>query len=210
MRASAPILVLACLLLTTDQGVAVQGLPGSLPKAAGDVESVIFVEYSPADLVDLVRESNLIARVLVLSGRSRLSSDNSSIETDCALQLLETYVANEAALASPTIVVTRPGGQLTIDGRSVKAYETDFPSFEPSEEYVLFLRRGSDGTSCVIPYGGQGAFREAGGFSEQVSEKNGKFREERGRVSSLAFRRDSRVGQEVVATEIERRSAFSS
>lgn len=161
-----------------------QSAPGS--------EFIITREFAPAELADLVKESDLIVRALVVEGRSRLSIDERGIETDYQVRILEIYAASQMLNVGRSIVVTRPGGTLMIDGRTILQRETDFPPFENNGEYVLFVKLEPSSGRYVVPFGGQGAFRETGGLSEQVAQFNGKFKGERGSVPTLQFAQEIR------------------
>jgi hypothetical protein len=154
----------------------------------GGIALLVLREFSPADLSDLVAESDLIARVLVAEGRSRLSRDERRIETDYSVQILETYFQGQTVQSDTSIVVSRPGGVLTIDGHAVTGREPDFPLFQAGEEYVRFDPQSK---LYIVPHGAQGAFREVGGFAEQVSSE-GKIKSERGKLPSAGFAEEIR------------------
>jgi hypothetical protein len=88
-----------------------------------------------------------------------------------------------------TLVVTRPGGTITLEGRTVRSTEPDFPPFELGDEYILFLERLRDG-SLGVYYGAQGAFKVSAETVEQVSRFNADWKQKHGVVGLSAFRRE--------------------
>lgn len=108
------------------------------------------------------------------------------------MQVLETYFSSASSEPDPNIVVTRPGGALVIDGRTISSREPDFPQFVAGEEDVLFVRWEPQQKAYVVPRGAQGAFRELAGFLEQVSTSEGEIRAERGNVPSPTLTQEIR------------------
>jgi hypothetical protein len=146
-----------------------------LKRTTGDLELTRTREFSPADLSDLVRTSDAVVRIVAGTGRSRITTDELSIETDYSVTVLDSYGSGNGAPAQGSrIVVTKTGGSLTVEGRTVRAFEPDFPEFVEGVEYVLFLVRDARNNTFVVSHGGQGAFRLVTGECEQVSKRNGK------------------------------------
>jgi hypothetical protein len=108
------------------------------------------------------------------------------VTTDYSVQVVETYAAKKV-LDGQIVVVTKPGGEMVIDGFPVASYERDFPPFAAGEEYVLFLRTDGRDNTFVLPDGGQGAFRNSGGSVEQMSTKFGTWNHEHGRMALPGF-----------------------
>jgi hypothetical protein len=158
-------------------------IPEKVKKAKAGTHIVITRQISPADLPVLVQSSALVARVIVSSGESRLSANQSEIETDYRVSVVDVY-RGAASVAGTVIVVSRPGGRLMIEGQLVTAAEDNFPAFRNGEEYVLFLSRSQSGDIYFVNFGAQGAFLQADGFLEQVY---GSVKQERGRQSDDAF-----------------------
>jgi hypothetical protein len=155
--------------------------------SSGNLEFSTDREFSPADVTELVREAEVIVRGVVESANSRLSTDERRIESDYKLRIVDTYLASPGLQAGDAIVVSRPGGVLTIEGRVIVDRESDFPPFQPGEEYVLFLQLTSQRGVYIVPHGAQGAFIQANGYVEQVATTNGKVKSARGRIATDAF-----------------------
>lgn len=160
--------------------------------SGGEVEFTIEREFSPADLADLVQESDLVARVLIGQSRGRLSADERRIETDYTGQVLERYVSRKPASIEENILLVRPGGVVTVGTRMVSATERDFPPFQIGEEYLLFLRFDRERKTYILPRGAQSAFRLTEGLAEQVATSEGKIKAERGALRSEALTQEIR------------------
>jgi hypothetical protein len=158
-----------------------------LKRTKGDIEFTRTREFSPADLPDLVRASDTVVRVVAGTGLSRISEDELSIETDYSVTVLDVYGARSGLVQGSRIVVTKPGGSLTIDGRAVRAFEPDFPALVEGTEYILFLVHDPRNGRFVVSHGGQGAFQLITGEFEQVSKHDGKSKSERGRIPFAPF-----------------------
>lgn len=75
-------------------------------------------------------------------GVSSPTVDQGFIYTDWDLTVEQSFKDASESPIEPgqTIVVTRPGGELTVNGRHVDATDEDFPRFHAGEEVVLYLR----------------------------------------------------------------------
>ena len=75
------------------------------------------------------------------TGKSHVNDDKSWLYSDWTFTVEEVLKDNAAApvQAGATILVTRPGGQLVINGRLVSANCADFREFIAGQEYLLFL-----------------------------------------------------------------------
>ena len=186
--------VVLALLLTKFSGLptAQEKLEEIVRRTGGNVSFLINRQITPADVPDLVAQADLIVRVLVIEGRSRLTSDEQKIETNYTVQILEVYLERQPISSGQKIVVTKPGGTISLLGHSVTMLETDFPEFESSEEYVLFLDQDRVRQINRVVYGSQGAFRLEGGHADQVSRTTGKIKQERGKLPLAAFRQEIR------------------
>jgi hypothetical protein len=163
-------------------------LPEVVRRQRGQVEWYVTREFSPVDLSELVRDCDLIARVVVVGeSQSRLSTDERSIESDYTVRIVDRLFSRQAVQPGEAIVITKPGGAVTVDGYQVRTRERDFPDFQNGEEYVVFLKFDSSAKRYIVPFGAQGAFRNVGGVVEQVSRDTGTWNRERGPVSVLAF-----------------------
>jgi hypothetical protein len=190
-------LVVLALLLTNLLGlpstaVAQEKLEEVVRRTRGNVSFFVNRQITPADLPDLVAQADLIVRVLVIDGRSGLTSNEREIETNYTVQILEVYAERPPILAHQRIVVTKPGGTITSLGHSVTMAETDFPEFDTGEEYVLFLRQDRARQVNHVVFGSQGAFRLEGGYADQASKFTGKIKQERGKLPLPAFSQEIR------------------
>jgi hypothetical protein len=147
----------------------------------GAIEFQYLHEYSPADLPALVTSADTIARVVVMGAKSSLIGEK--IWTDFTVQVLSVRKGPQHLETKP-ITVRRDGGTVSIEGRMIKASDPEFPPFELSEEYVLFLRPAADG-HYVVAFGPQGAFKVEEGKVTQVHD--GEWNRERGPVDLSQF-----------------------
>lgn len=100
--------------------------------------------------------------------QSQLTEDESFIFTDYGMVIEEIIKDNSAAplQLSSVITVSRPGGEIKLNGKSVHAIDESFKPFEVNQQYALFLR-------FVPSTGGYRAF------------SNGSFQLHRGKVIKL-------------------------
>jgi hypothetical protein len=155
-------------------------LRDAVRRQQGDVSSSIHIEYEPATTTDLVRTADLIARILIQGEKSYLSKDETKVLTDNSAQVLEPVRQRRiAAPLPPAITIRRQGGTIMLEGRKVHAFENDFPPFELGVEYIVFLKRESDG-SFTLPYGAQSAFRVEGQAVDQMSRRRAAWKREHG------------------------------
>lgn len=199
MKRNAPRIwtVVFALLLTNLPGVssapaAQEKLEAIVRRTGGNVSFLVNRQITPGDMRDLVAQADLIVRVLVIDGRSRLTSNEQEIETNYTVQILEVYGERPGISAGQKIVVSKPGGTITLLGHSVTMAETDFPEFDSGEEYVLFLREDRERQINHVVFGSQGAFRLEGGYADQVSRTTGKIKQERGKLALPAFSQEIR------------------
>jgi len=92
------------------------------------------------ELTVLAFKSNLVVVGKAETRKSHVNDDKSWLYSDWTFTV-EVLKDNPAApvQAGATILVTRPGGQLVINGRLVNANCTDFREFISGQEYLLFL-----------------------------------------------------------------------
>ena len=159
------------------------GAPGvqenlrTLVRQHGHIAKAILNEYSPASFADLVKESDLVARVRVVKHRAALSSDETTVSTTYAAQLVEVlHSRGKEPATGGNIEVVRPGGTVVLDGHTVEVYEQDFPAFELGHEYVLFLREERT-RSYRVAHGAQGAFGIDNNLVDQMSRNNGAIKQ---------------------------------
>jgi hypothetical protein len=133
-------------------------------KKNGSMSILINKEHPPADLGLLIARADLVVRGVVLRGESSLLDNK--VVTHYAMRVLS-VIRGKTELEGTVVTVRREGGRLSVDGGTVFAHDPEFPFFEPTEEYVLFLRHSADGAYSV-PLGAQGAFRVDRGKVSQL------------------------------------------
>lgn len=164
-----------------------QTLPDSV-RQHGMVELTITNEYPLVSVSEIASSSDVIARVLVLQHQSRLTSDQRSIETDYAVQLLAVVRTKRPEVREGDIIhITKPGGEIVVDGKPIPAVERDFPPLDDGAEYVAFLKYRSKHIDFEFNFGAQGAFAIRDEFVNQVSKIFGEWNKERGRVALGTF-----------------------
>ncbi len=79
---------------------------------------------------------------IVADQSPHLTKEETFIFTDYTISVGEVFKENPAAVIEPggSIIVTRPGGTLILDGRSVKANDEDYPLLRLARRYLLFLQ----------------------------------------------------------------------
>jgi len=131
-------------------------IPDRLSKTSGDVRldravgtstGIEFPEPA-AVLENLSCNSDVIVLGKLGKGISSPTVDQGYIYTDWDLTVERSFKDTSQSPVEPgqTIVVTRPGGELTLNGRHVYALEDDFPRFHAGEEVLLYLRSLPVGT----------------------------------------------------------------
>jgi hypothetical protein len=118
-------------------------------------------------LADLAQRGDLIVRGLINEANSHLTKDETSIETDYTVLVLDQLFARGTIKHGQTIVVTREGGTVTVEGKKVTVTENAFKPFEIGDEYVFFLHLRPD-THYGLVAGPQAVFKNVGGEVEQV------------------------------------------
>ncbi len=175
------------LIVGLNTAVSSQTLPDSV-RQRGMVEQAITNEYPRASVREIAAGSDLIARVLVLQHQSHLTSDQRSIETDYTVQLLGVVRSKRPEIREGGILhVTKPGGEIFVDGKVIPALEPDFPALQDGAEYVAFLKYRPSHEDFEFHYGGQGAFVIRDEFVHQMSRIFGDWNEEHGKVAVGTF-----------------------
>ena len=97
--------------------------------------------YPPNYLTAMACEADAALVGTAQTSTSYMTDDERFLLTDWTFTVEEVLKNNpKSAIASgATIVVTRPGGILTINARTVRAIEENFRSFKKDERYLLFL-----------------------------------------------------------------------
>jgi hypothetical protein len=97
----------------------------------------------PPFLTAIVCDADVVV-VGVIKGRSQsqLTEDESFVFTDYEAAVEEVIKDNPAAPLHPgsAITISRPGGEITLNGKSVRALDESFRPFEMNQRYVFFLR----------------------------------------------------------------------
>jgi hypothetical protein len=134
-------------------GQDVQTIPETLSKTTGDLyirnnESPGFTgqaqdapAYPPHPLPAFACVADAVIVATAQTGTSHLTADQRFVYTNWGFSVEQVIKDNSKAhLASgKTIMVTRPGGKLQIDGRTVYAIHGNFKDFEPGARYLIFL-----------------------------------------------------------------------
>src|SRR5260370_16552276 len=129
------------------------GLSGQIPEmlsqTAADIQlraggaPVMRIELDPAnELGNVACESDLVVVGRTGQGVSHMTADKGFIYTDWSFAVESILKNNVKAPVQPgsQIVVTRPGGQLLINGRKVSAELEHFRSFGQDDDLLLYLR----------------------------------------------------------------------
>lgn len=100
-------------------------------------------EAPEAYLGELARSSDLIIRGRVTKRASQITEDDTFLFTDYDVIIVEVFKNNAAAPidAGKTIVVTRPGGKVVLDGVVVKATDSAYAALPiNTNDVVVFLQ----------------------------------------------------------------------
>lgn len=138
-------------------------IPGQIPNllsgTTGDVylgskqmpPMRVVIEDSTETLNQLSCGSDLVVLGKLGKGTSSPTVDQGYIYTDWDLTVEQVFKDTTTQTVQPrqTIVVTRPGGELTVSGRHVYALPAGFPKFHSGEEVVLYLKALPGGTFAL-------------------------------------------------------------
>lgn len=134
-----------------------------LSKGTGDVYAVCIVGISQhiqvpfsQQLVALAAGSDLVVLAKAETGTSHMSADKDFLYTDWNF-VTEEILKNNAYSAvetGATILVTRPGGKLQVDGRTVYADCPNFLSFANGQQYLLYLQFIPETGAYALRWGG--------------------------------------------------------
>jgi hypothetical protein len=113
---------------------------------ADDIEGGIMTDidtppYPPVTLVDLACFADAVVLATPVASVSHLTADKTFLYSDWTMHVEEVLqdTPKEPIGGKETIAVVRPGGKLTIDGRTIYGKATDFPDFHSGDRYLLFL-----------------------------------------------------------------------
>ena len=143
-------------------------------KATGSFERVIVTSYEALQLADLVGQADVIVEASTMGGRSFLAQNDTEIFTDYPFQV-HSVIKNSRSpelRVGHTIVVRRNSGVVVVDGRAAVEQENDFPLFEKSERYILFLTRPRGENTYYVFGGPQGAFTLRDRVKQMSTELN--------------------------------------
>ena len=119
-------------------------------------------ELMPKSLAELAAASDLVIRAKVVSARPYLSKDQRDLYTDYTLVPSQVFLQSDVHVARvpgtvPSIVVTKWGGQTTIDGVQVTAEDSSVRALIQGEELLICLVYDRDSSKYEI-VGGTGVF----------------------------------------------------
>jgi hypothetical protein len=92
--------------------------------------------YPDLEMLRLACDADTVVVATVSASRSAITPSGNFVFTDLVLKV------SSVLKGSPgdDIIVTRPGGALTVDGHSVEVSVVGFPPFKSGTPYLLFLR----------------------------------------------------------------------
>jgi hypothetical protein len=104
--------------------------------------------YEPKTLEDLTRDADVVVRARLRRPHAYLAGENESrLLTDYAIEetmvlagALETYVTRTPGAATPPLLLTVWGGDLTIDGIRIHGPDSNFVTPQDGALHLLFLR----------------------------------------------------------------------
>jgi hypothetical protein len=172
MRTALIVTVLAMAALPAEAQQTLRELAKTEKRIALDIRR----DFKPVTLKDLVASSDAIVRIKLEDPIVELSVDEREIHSHSRGRVIEALRVKSSAPQLPdNLVVSKPGGTMTIDGSLVEAVEKDFPPLAAGE-YILFVQRSPNGT-YALPHGAQSAFRVTGNTVQQISKLAGSLGE---------------------------------
>jgi len=159
-----------------------------LLRSSGSFERVIVTSYEPLQLADLVGRADVIVEASTTGGRSFLGQNETEIFTDYPFQV-HSVIKNSRypeLRVGHTITVRRNSGMVVLDGHAAVEQENDFPLFEKSERYILFLTRPRGESTYYVFGGPQGAFTLRDRVKQMSTELND-WTMKHGDVANAAF-----------------------
>lgn len=119
---------------------------------------------------DLLKETDLVVEGIVDRSMSRLTTDQTSIETAVDLTVTRVLFHNVKSVPVPTDAIRRvfiinPGGQLDMDGKSAVVIASGFSPLAVASRFVLFLKKmpnATEGTFLLVN-GAYGVFEVVDG-----------------------------------------------
>lgn len=107
---------------------------------------VVGVGSQPASFEEFLRnkncEADVVVKAVIKDLSSQLTENREFIFTDYTAEVTEIYKNNLTAPISQndSIIFTRPGGRVEINGRVVMAIDASFKLLKPGRQYILFLK----------------------------------------------------------------------
>ncbi len=87
-----------------------------------------------------------------LTRQSQLTDSHHFVFSDYEVRITSVLAdKNQILSAGETIVVTRAGGAITLDGHNIRAVETEFQLFHLNTPYLFFLHRSASGSFSLKP-----------------------------------------------------------
>jgi hypothetical protein len=118
------------------------------------------------DIRELTYNSEVVVLATPLLRRSALIASHQFIFSDYEVRIDAVFVDYRRVLAgTSTVVVSRAGGEIVLNGKKVQAIETEFPLFSLGEQYLFFMIRLPSGSYLVEPWSAflvsRGSIKEA-------------------------------------------------
>lgn len=104
--------------------------------------------FGPKSIEELTREADVVVRARLRRSRTYVAGPNESLlYTDYLIEepvllagALESYVTRTPGTATPPLLLTRFGGDLTIDGIRIHGGDSNFLTPQDGALHLLFLR----------------------------------------------------------------------
>ncbi len=95
-----------------------------------------------ASLEQMVSQSHIIFRGRVINEKTRLSADEDHVLTDYTIEVSEVYKDSlQAVRPGKTLVITKAGGNLVLDGKPVRIDTPTFPPLKWVTPHIFFIAR---------------------------------------------------------------------
>ena len=121
----------------------------------GNVDVVELLEYAPTTLPELATRAESIIEGRIGACLSSLTADERSVHTDCTVQVVRVF----KGAAVQTMTLRRPGGVISLEGRTVHVASNGSPDLNANETYIVFLQYDSASRTYSILFGPQGTLR---------------------------------------------------
>ena len=126
-------------------------------------------DYKPKTIEALTREAEVIVQATLVQARSYVSPDADRVLTDYSIVTPTVLADRSPALTlsragtAPALILTTYGGEVVLEGVTVRGFDTSREPIANGAQYLLFLRPSRSGQAgqYEIYYGG--IFEIAGG-----------------------------------------------